>query len=106
MSIYYWLVVSNKAFKLAEKWVDGMSRAADYDPTELELEARPSRLGLGAKVARQVEVGPLNDAVERKLYSKLNAENDSDEGEPSGRSQAFSKKKADPSNLYFLPKKK
>uniref|UniRef100_A0A7N0TTJ0 Uncharacterized protein n=1 Tax=Kalanchoe fedtschenkoi TaxID=63787 RepID=A0A7N0TTJ0_KALFE len=121
------LVVSNKALKLAEKWMDGMSKAPDYDTTALELEARPSRLGLGAKVPRKIEVGPLHDPVERKLNSKLNAtkrkasqiaaengranaetnsDDDSDEDEPGGRSQAFSKKKAAPSNLSLGAKKK
>ncbi|CAM8981465.1 unnamed protein product [Rhodiola kirilowii] len=50
-----------------------MSKSTDYETADLELEARPSRLGLGAKVPRHVEVGPLNDPVERKLNSKLNA---------------------------------
>ena len=31
------------------------------------------RLGLGAKVVRQSNVGPSNDPVDQKLYAKLNA---------------------------------
>ncbi|CAM8976100.1 unnamed protein product [Rhodiola kirilowii] len=119
------LVVSNKALKLAEKWVDGMSKSTDYETADLELEARPSRLGLGAKVPRHIEIGPLNDPVDRKLNSKLNAtkrkasqiaaeytrssvdnNSDSDEDEPSGRSQAFSKKKATLPNGFHLAKTK
>ncbi|CAM8974427.1 unnamed protein product [Rhodiola kirilowii] len=102
-----------------------MSKSTDYETADLELEARPSRLGLGAKVPRHVEVGPLNDPVERKLNSKLNAtkrkasqiatentkssidnitDSGSDEDEPSGRSQAFSKRKATQPNRFYQAK--
>ncbi|XP_034689996.1 uncharacterized protein LOC117917737 [Vitis riparia] len=67
------LVVLNKAFKLAEQWVKNMSTPLEDEPTEVKLEARPSRLGLGAKVSRQSKIGPSNDPIERKLYAKLDA---------------------------------
>ncbi|KAJ4728277.1 putative RNA binding protein [Melia azedarach] len=63
----------NKALKLAEQWVGNMTKVAEDEPTEVEPEARPSRLGLGAKVSRQSKIGPLNDPVERKLHARLNA---------------------------------
>ncbi|KAK9273838.1 hypothetical protein L1049_018650 [Liquidambar formosana] len=67
------LVILDKALKLAEQWVDNMSGSLEDESTEVDLEGRPSRLGLGAKVLRQCKVGPSNDPVERKLHAKLNA---------------------------------
>ncbi|KAL5792390.1 hypothetical protein ACOSP7_000984 [Xanthoceras sorbifolium] len=64
---------SNKALKLAEQWVDKMTKAAEDEPTEVESEGRPSRLGLGAKVSRHSKPGPLHDPVARKLQARLNA---------------------------------
>ncbi|XP_057980681.1 uncharacterized protein LOC131166290 [Malania oleifera] len=67
------LIVLNGALKLAEQWVDNMSGTLDEGSHEVELEGRPSRLGLGATATRQYNLGPLNDPVERKLRAKLNA---------------------------------
>ncbi|KAF5464269.1 hypothetical protein F2P56_014358 [Juglans regia] len=66
------IVKLDKGLKLAEQWINTMTKVAEDEPTEVELEARPYRLGLGAKVSRQSKVGPSNDPLERKLYAKLN----------------------------------
>ncbi|KAI4355073.1 hypothetical protein L6164_003884 [Bauhinia variegata] len=101
-------------FSQAERWVNNMSKAADDEPTEADMEGRPSRLGLGAKVSRQAKVGPSNDPVDRKLYAKLIAEtrktakiaeetipsarvgfdNDDDSEDRDSRTSAFAKRKA------------
>ncbi|KAH9731954.1 factor cwc22-like protein [Citrus sinensis] len=120
----------DKALKLAEQWVDNMTKAAEDEPTEIEPEARPSRLGLGAKVSRQSKIGPSNDPVERKLQVSLNAgkrnaaktaeestpsirdghgDNDEDEAEDSeSRTSTFAKRRPAPptSSLQALKKQK
>ncbi|KAK7394763.1 hypothetical protein VNO78_15301 [Psophocarpus tetragonolobus] len=68
------IVKLDKALKLAELWVNNMSKGADEDRIDADLEGRTSRLGLGAKVSRQSKVVPSDDPVERKLCAKLNAE--------------------------------
>ncbi|KAI4355072.1 hypothetical protein L6164_003884 [Bauhinia variegata] len=108
------IVKLDNALKLAERWVNNMSKAADDEPTEADMEGRPSRLGLGAKVSRQAKVGPSNDPVDRKLYAKLIAEtrktakiaeetipsarvgfdNDDDSEDRDSRTSAFAKRKA------------
>uniref|UniRef100_A0A6P6FMF7 uncharacterized protein LOC107433039 isoform X1 n=1 Tax=Ziziphus jujuba TaxID=326968 RepID=A0A6P6FMF7_ZIZJJ len=65
------IVKLGNALKLAEKWVNNMSKAAEDELTE--VEGRPSRLGLGAKVARHSQIGPLHNPLEKKLYAKLSA---------------------------------
>ncbi|KAK7295087.1 hypothetical protein RJT34_17990 [Clitoria ternatea] len=67
------IVKLDKALKLAESWVNNMSRDADDERTNADIVDRPYRLGLGAKVSRQSKVGPSDDPIERKLYAKLNA---------------------------------
>ncbi|KAK7300728.1 hypothetical protein RJT34_11577 [Clitoria ternatea] len=67
------IVKLDKALKLAESWVNNMSRDADDERTDTDIVDRPYRLGLGAKVSRQSKVGPSDDPIERKLYAKLNA---------------------------------
>ncbi|KAJ8762729.1 hypothetical protein K2173_012221 [Erythroxylum novogranatense] len=67
------IVQLNKAFKLAEQWVKNMSHGVEDEDTKLEPEGRHSRLGLGAKALRQMQVAS-NDPVERKLRAKLEAE--------------------------------
>ncbi|RVW14776.1 hypothetical protein CK203_038583 [Vitis vinifera] len=62
-----------EVLKYAEQWVKNMSTPLEDEPTEVKLEARPSRLGLGAKASRQSKIGPSNDPIERKLYAKLDA---------------------------------
>ncbi|MBA0737857.1 hypothetical protein Gogos_011296 [Gossypium gossypioides] len=110
------IVTLNNALKLAEQWVNKMNGSAEYEVVEAEPEARPERLGLGAKVPRQSKVGLSNDPVERKLSAKLGVgkrkvfknqdstipsskdrvdEDDGDEDLDS-RSSAFSKKRAVP----------
>ncbi|KAL5572859.1 hypothetical protein UlMin_022456 [Ulmus minor] len=114
------IVKLDNALKLAEQWVDKMSKAADDENTE--PEGRPSRLGLGAKVPRQSKVGPLKDPLERKLYAKLASRNktseettkdgrfgdDSDDDEDlESRTKVFNKKRAaDPMTPSLQTKKK
>lgn len=120
------LVKLNKAFKLAEQWVSNMTGDAEDEAEETEMEGRPSRLGLGAKVPRRSQNGPLNDPVERKLHKKLeigrrkaagdegstpSAKNepdfDSDDSENlESRTNAFAKKRAAPQTTTPQAKKK
>ncbi|RZB53499.1 hypothetical protein D0Y65_049444, partial [Glycine soja] len=108
------IVKLDKALKLAELWVNNMSKDADDDRTNADVEGRPSRLGLGAKVSRQSKFVPSDDPVERKLYAKLNAEkrkaaniakesatiardaldDDEDNEDLDSRANAFTKRKA------------
>ncbi|XP_058222128.1 uncharacterized protein LOC131332085 isoform X2 [Rhododendron vialii] len=70
------LVKLDKALKLAENWVNSMTKSTEEESGEVELEGRPLRLGLGATVPRQSRVGvvgPLNDPVDRRLHAKLEA---------------------------------
>ncbi|OAY39790.1 uncharacterized protein LOC110625101 [Manihot esculenta] len=125
------VVILNKALKLAEQWVNSMSKGIEDAATEVEPEGRPSGLGLGAKVIRQSKVGPLNDPVGRKLHAKLEAGkrkatksieeslpstrgggncNDNDDedsdGEMESRTSAFTKKRAGPLTSSSQLKKK
>ncbi|MED6168090.1 hypothetical protein PIB30_008745 [Stylosanthes scabra] len=69
------IVKLDKALKLAEVWVNSMSKGADDDEQlDTVVEGRPERLGLGAKVLRKSKVGPSDDPVDRKLYAKMQAE--------------------------------
>ncbi|CAA2988112.1 uncharacterized protein LOC111409996 [Olea europaea var. sylvestris] len=69
------LVKLGKAFKLAEQWVNNMSKSSvDGKSTAIELEGRPARLGIGATVPRGPRVANSSDPVERKLLAKLDAE--------------------------------
>ncbi|CAN4125662.1 unnamed protein product [Withania somnifera] len=123
------LVVLNKAFKLAEQWVNSMGDSADNaKPNEVVLESRPPRLGIGAAVPRQSQTVLSNDPVERKLRAKLDAEKrrklkssetstisakdgqldeESDEEESESKTKAFTKKRpaALPSTLQAKKKK-
>ncbi|KAI8546671.1 hypothetical protein RHMOL_Rhmol07G0137600 [Rhododendron molle] len=67
------LVKLDKALKLAENWVNNMTKSTEEESGEVELEGRPLRLGLGATVPWQSRVGPLNDPVDRRLHAKLEA---------------------------------
>ncbi|XP_043715808.1 uncharacterized protein LOC122664166 [Telopea speciosissima] len=109
------LVTLNKAFQLAESWVNDMSGSTVDDSTE-EFEGRPSRLGLGAKVIHQTKSRALTDPIERKLRAKLDAgkrkaaknieesnpsekndklgEDDSDDEDSESRTNAFLKKRS------------
>uniref|UniRef100_A0A7C8ZXL6 Uncharacterized protein n=1 Tax=Opuntia streptacantha TaxID=393608 RepID=A0A7C8ZXL6_OPUST len=110
------LVTLNKAFKLAQQWVGQMTGDEEEEAGDMEVEGRPSRLGLGAKVPRKSEIRLSNDAVERRLQKKLgvgkrkSAEDDrpspSTRNEASGgsddeenldsRTSAFAKKRTPP----------
>ncbi|TKY65439.1 hypothetical protein E2542_SST08298 [Spatholobus suberectus] len=98
----------------AELWVNNMSKDADDDRTNADLEGRPSGLGLGAKVSCQSKFVPSDDPVERKLYAKVNVEkrkttniakesttiardvldDDEDSEDLDSRTNAFAKRKA------------
>ncbi|KAE8677583.1 hypothetical protein F3Y22_tig00111505pilonHSYRG00023 [Hibiscus syriacus] len=58
---------------MAEQWLNKMNGSGQDEVVEEEPEARPERLGLGAKVPRQSKVGLSNDPVARKLSTKLGA---------------------------------
>ncbi|GFY90270.1 hypothetical protein Acr_07g0004670 [Actinidia rufa] len=110
----------------AEQWVNNKTKSTEEEPTVVELEGRPARLGLGATVPRQSKVGPLNDPVQRKLYAKLqvekkkaakNKENSKssaierhdvkdDEDEDESRTNLFSKKRLVPLTSSLQAKKK
>lgn len=106
------LVKFNKAFKLAEQWVNSMSKLED--DKSVKVEGRPPRLGVGAAVLRESKVVQSNDPVERRLHAKLesdkkkvvkNAEEtagtvlhgsshvDSDDEELESKAKAFAKKR-------------
>ncbi|XP_059651401.1 uncharacterized protein LOC132299004 [Cornus florida] len=122
------LVKLDKAFKLAEQWVNNMTKSTD-ESAEVELEGRPARLGLGSTVPRQSKIGHSNDPVERKLLAKLNigrinaskktlestpsardgcGDSDDDEDDLDSRTNAFAKKRPVPltSSLQVKKKKK
>ncbi|KAK4804285.1 hypothetical protein SAY86_004102 [Trapa natans] len=115
------IVTSNRAFTLAEQWVNSMSRAIDDEPVKEETESRPLRLGLGAKVSRQIKPGNLNDPIARKLLSNLEAgkrkastekeksslaaavKDDDSEDDLDSRSKAFVKKRHAPPPVDSVP---
>ncbi|KAJ4849702.1 hypothetical protein Tsubulata_006728 [Turnera subulata] len=112
------ILVLDKAYKLAEQWVNNMSKGVEDEPKTVETEGRPARLGLGAKVVKQSEVRHSNDPIERKLHAKLQAgknkvarstedtnpsardvqndEDDDSEGELESRTSSFTKKRPGP----------
>nr|XP_025887725.1 uncharacterized protein LOC101267844 isoform X1 [Solanum lycopersicum] len=122
------LVVLNKAFKLAEQWVNSMGNSSDdANPTVVVLESRPPRLGIGAAVPRQSQTVLSNDPAERRLRAKLDAEKrrklksseastisnkdgkvdeESDEDESESKSKAFTKKRPAPLPSTLQVKKK
>ncbi|KAL2481319.1 Protein of unknown function (DUF3245) [Abeliophyllum distichum] len=109
------LVKLDKAYKLAQQWVNNMSKSTvDGRSTAIELEGRPARLGIGATVPRGSKVANSSDPVERKLLAKLDAEKrkvlkrneefvpsskdvkvdkDSEDEELESRTRAFAKKR-------------
>ncbi|KNA22550.1 hypothetical protein SOVF_032970 isoform B [Spinacia oleracea] len=108
------LMTLTKGLKLAEEWVKNMPGDVE-EAVEIEMECRPSRLGLGAKVPRRSRVGPLTDPVERRLHKKfglgrkkasgdedsnpppkneIDNDDDDDEENIDSRTNSFSKKRA------------
>lgn len=105
----------DRAYKLAEQWVNNMSKWEEDKSKVVKLEPRPPRLGVGATVPRESKVVHSNDPVERKLRVKLETEkknaakkaeesglpardgisyqDSDDDDEPESKSQAFSKKR-------------
>uniref|UniRef100_A0A2P2JX31 Uncharacterized protein n=1 Tax=Rhizophora mucronata TaxID=61149 RepID=A0A2P2JX31_RHIMU len=122
------IVRIDKALKLAEHWVNNMSKSIEDEAAQMEAVGRPERLGLGAKVVRQSKVGPLNDPVERKLHAKLESQkrkaakkneesislardgnddsDDNSDNELESRTSAFAKKRGPPTPFLQVKKKK
>ncbi|KAK7858811.1 uncharacterized protein LOC112019118 [Quercus suber] len=109
------IVKLDMGLKLAEQWVNNMTKAAENEQPEVESEGQPYRLGLGAKLSRQPKHGPSNDPLEKKLRAKLNTgkrkaaisakeytqsardggdNEDDDDGDLDSRTSAFDKKRA------------
>ncbi|KAG8043036.1 hypothetical protein GUJ93_ZPchr0100g33253 [Zizania palustris] len=65
---------AQQALKLAQTWVDTMSASDPDEPKDKDFEGRPSRLGLGAKVAPNAKRVAPTDPVERRLLGKVNAQ--------------------------------
>ncbi|KAI3920197.1 hypothetical protein MKX01_017854 [Papaver californicum] len=122
------LVKLDRARKLAESWVNNMTRSPDDESSEeKEQEARPARLGLGAKVTPQARLGPSTDPAGKSLHRKLEASkkraasktleeeskanngqasDDDDDEEPESRTNAFTKKIMVPVSPSLQGKKK
>ncbi|GMH13211.1 hypothetical protein Nepgr_015052 [Nepenthes gracilis] len=120
------LVKLDKAFKLAEQWVNGMAGNLEEEPTEVDLEGRPPGLGLGAKVPPKCKAALSNDPVARKLHAKLNTkkrkssgtedftpssakvsgDDGDDDDEEESRTNAFTKKRAVPLTIALQSKKR
>ncbi|PUZ58933.1 hypothetical protein GQ55_4G002300 [Panicum hallii var. hallii] len=58
----------------AQTWEDKMTASGPDEPNDKDFEGRPSRLGLGAKVAPGVKRAAPTSPVERKLLGKVNAQ--------------------------------
>ncbi|XP_010549394.1 PREDICTED: uncharacterized protein LOC104820589 [Tarenaya hassleriana] len=115
------------ASKLAEQWIKDMSKPAEDEQTVTE-QARPHRLGLGAKVSKQTKRRPSDNPLDQKLQGKLDAgrrkhaktvaesmpfsnkntghDSDDDDDESESKSRAFGKKKAVPQASPLQAKKK
>ncbi|PQQ02774.1 uncharacterized protein Pyn_02975 [Prunus yedoensis var. nudiflora] len=102
------IVKLNKALELAKKWVNDMTEPAEDE--HFEIQSRPARLGLGAKVPRPSKFVPSDDPLERKLHYKLDAgrraaakiaesaaasaaSDDDDDEDLDSRTKAFEKKR-------------
>ncbi|BFG30542.1 hypothetical protein CerSpe_168160 [Prunus speciosa] len=104
------IVKLNKALELAKKWVNDMTEPAEDE--YFEIQSRPARLGLGAKVPRASKFVPSDDPLERKLHYKLDAgrraaakiaeestaasaasDDDDDDEDLDSRTKAFEKKR-------------
>ncbi|XP_047977628.1 uncharacterized protein LOC125219641 isoform X2 [Salvia hispanica] len=119
------LVKLNHAFKLAEQWVNNMTKTSSIDkPPSIELEGRPMRLGIGATVPKESKFLRSSNPVEKKLLAKLHnnkikgamkdeastlpaekADEDSEEEESESKTRAFSKKRP-PSSISHLHARK
>ncbi|KAG6500329.1 uncharacterized protein LOC121996933 [Zingiber officinale] len=116
------VVKLDKALKLAETWVNSMTTSASDEPSEVESEGRPSRLGLGAKLTPKAKVAVSVDQAARRLLGKLNSKKKltsenvenipvkenvlSEEDEPESRTRAFVKKRSIPSPATLQSTKK
>ncbi|KAJ4778238.1 hypothetical protein LUZ62_062495 [Rhynchospora pubera] len=113
------IVKVDKAFELAKIWVKNMSGGISEEKvTDVEIEGRPPRLGLGARVAPKAKT-TLTDPVERKLLSKVNAkrkqsleneekneiQSEDDTDEPESRTSAVAKKRLMPLPTAALGKR-
>lgn len=108
------ILKKDTALRLAEKWVANMTTPAEDDPFEAQQEARPHRLGLGAKVSKQMKRRPSDDPLDQKLQAKFDAgrrkharaeaeaagssknagdDSEDDDDESESKSKAFGKKR-------------
>ncbi|KAL9285976.1 putative Myb/SANT-like domain-containing protein [Arabidopsis thaliana] len=114
------ILKTDKATKLAEKWVANMTRPTEDDPIETAQEERPHRLGLGAQVSRQTKRRPSDNPLDQKLEAKFAAgkrknarlvaesagssknvgDDSEDDDESESKSQAFGKKKKNTSTPH------
>lgn len=67
------LVVLNRAFKRAEQWVNGMSGTLVDESHGIELESRPSRLGIGAIAPPESQHTTFDDPAGKRLGAHINA---------------------------------
>ncbi|KAL8130647.1 hypothetical protein V2J09_019802 [Rumex salicifolius] len=116
------LVKLDKAYKLAMQWVNDMSGRWEDEQADVELEGRPSKLGLGAEINRRNEFRPPNkEATEWKLRAMLDlrkrkssiiedstpdVKSDDEEDESESRCNAFAKKRVYSAIVPVLGKKK
>ncbi|CAH9085318.1 unnamed protein product [Cuscuta epithymum] len=119
------LVKLERGFKLAEQWVNNMSKSLEDDQSNgAILESRPPRLGIGATVPRESKYVRANDPIERKLRATLNAkerkfdakandarveeDEEDEEEELESKTKAFTKKRPSllPSSLNRMKKRK
>ncbi|KAL3622124.1 hypothetical protein CASFOL_033535 [Castilleja foliolosa] len=111
---------------MAEQWVNNMSKPSVNEKFKsVELEGRPSRLGIGATVPKESRVTRSDNPVERKLLGKLNAnkkkammrdadlaakdgndDEESEEEESESKTRSFGKKRPLSLNSPQLGKKK
>ncbi|CAA0820770.1 Protein of unknown function (DUF3245 [Striga hermonthica] len=121
------LVRLDRAFKLAEQWVNNMSKSSvDTKSTSVDLEGRPAGLGIGATVPKESRVTRSDNPVERKLIATLNAnkkkaitkneapsakvenvlDEESDEDESESKTRSFTKKRPQGFSHSLLQSKK
>ncbi|CAH9091915.1 unnamed protein product [Cuscuta europaea] len=119
------LVKLERGFKLAEQWVNNMSKSLEDDKSNgAILESRPPRLGIGATIPRESKYVRSNDPIEKKLRATLNAkernidtkanderveeDEEDEEEELESKTKAFTKKRPSvlPSSLGRIKKRK
>ncbi|KAI5073102.1 hypothetical protein GOP47_0011115, partial [Adiantum capillus-veneris] len=71
-----YLKISDRAFQLANKWVKNMSGGENLDSedtyeSDLKIDGRPARLGLGAEYVPHSQLTTTLNPLEKKLKAKL-----------------------------------